>query len=460
MNFFMRIKEVISKMFGKKQIAETVGADIVVSDKMLEAIKLWSDLYADNAPWLNKDIKSKNLSASIAREMARLVTLELRSELTGSARADYLSPIYSKLISDAPTFTEYACAKGGIMLKPYITPNGIATAYSQADSFYPTSYNAQGEIVGCIFVERYIRGGKYYTRLESHDYSLKAYVITNVAYVSDYADDLGRKISLQSVAEWQDLVETTTLVNIKRPLFAYFKMPGANRIDNNSPLGVSVYANAVNAIKEADIQYSRLLWEFEGAELAVYADYTALSQDGEKDKMYLPKLSDRLYRGIDGNTDKLIEVFSPEIREQSLLNGLDELLRNVEFLSGLAYGTLSTMTENAKTATEIKVSKERSYSTIDAIQKSLQKALTEYLEVLNILCDLYKLAPQGNVEQSFSSDDSFINDKETEQKILFSEVSAGLITPEYYLMQTKGFTEEQANEMLSKVKVFDDGNDE
>lgn len=45
----------------------------------------------------------------------------------------------------------------------------------------------------------------------------------------------------------------------------------ANTIEKDSPLGVSVYSRAVKNIMEADFQWDRFLWEFEGGELAVDA---------------------------------------------------------------------------------------------------------------------------------------------------------------------------------------------
>lgn len=443
MNILSMIKEVITKLLDKKSVAEKLGVTIAVSQDMTSAIRLWSDLYEGKAPWLNENVRSKRLAYAVTHEMARLVTLEMSSELSGGRRAEYLAPFYDKVVADAPVFVEKACAMGGVMLKPFITPNGISTAYVQADSFFPTAFDSSGNITGCIFVERKIVGKRYYTRLEYHNFTAGEYTVLNKSYVSESSSDLGRSISLSSVPEWSELQEETVFT-ANRPLFSYFRMPGANRIDSSSPLGVSIFSDAIGAMQDADEQYSRLLWEFEGSELAIYADETALEHKDGKVKM--PKLNKRLMRGID-QTD-LYEVFSPNIREQSILNGLDAILRDVEYLSGLAYGTLSKQTETAKTATEIKASRQRSYCTVHAIQTALEHALTDYIGVLNDLCDLYKLAPSDKVEVSFDFDDSLVTDAETQQKIWLQEVAAGLMQPYEYRMRQYGETEEQAKAML------------
>lgn len=440
------IKGVIQKLFPKQIIYQKIGVSAAVSEKMSEAIKLWSDCYENKAAWID-DNNSLHLPAAISKEMARLVTLELTSEITGSPRADYLNGIYAETIGKAPVFTEYACAKGGVMLKPCYSGDGLITDVVQADCFFLTAYSGNGEITGCVFVDRITKGKAFYTRLEYHNYvGVKSYSIANKAYMSENAEYIGREISLDSVPEWAEIEPEININGAKRPLFVYFKMPGANHIDSSSPLGCSVFANAVDAIRNADEQYSRLLWEFEGSELAVNVDCAALEhKDG---KSYAPKHNRRLYVGLDMNSDDFYEVFSPNIREQSLINGLNEIVRSAELLSGLAYGSLTHVEETAKTATEIKISKQRSYATVAAIQKSLQKALTEYTESLDFCCTLYALAPAGKYDISFDFDDSLIVDAEQEQKLWLQEVASGLMSPVEYRMKRYGETEEQAKAML------------
>ena len=106
------------------------------------------------------------------------------------------------------------------------------------------------------------------------------------------------------------------------------------------------------------------------------------------------------------------------------------------------------MQDTDKTATEIKASKQRSYATVSAIQANVRKALTEFVQVLDMLCDIHELAPRGACEQSFDFDDSLVTDSETEQKIWLQEVSAGIMSPVEYRMKRYGETEEQAAAML------------
>ena len=96
-NFLDFIRGVIRKMFGRETIADKLGINVAISNEMASKIDLWEKIYKDEAPWLKgDDIISLGLGASISNEFARLTTLEMKSEITGSKRADFLNSIYNQ----------------------------------------------------------------------------------------------------------------------------------------------------------------------------------------------------------------------------------------------------------------------------------------------------------------------------------------------------------------------------
>lgn len=174
-----------------------------------------------------------------------------------------------------------------MVFKPYMDGGRIAIDFVHADRFIPTAYNSRGEVTGAVFVERVKKGRAWYTRLESHQLTDAGYTVQNKAFISYQEAELGVPAALTSVDEWADLEENLVMGyrngdTLERPLFVYFKMPFANHIDAESPLGVSVCARAAGLMEQADRQYSRILWEFEGAELAVDASVGALQADGKR----------------------------------------------------------------------------------------------------------------------------------------------------------------------------------
>lgn len=446
------IRSVINKMFNVN-IGKNFNVDIAISSKMVAAIDLWAKMYKDDAPWLNDDIISAGLPASISREFATSTTVEFGSEITGSKRADYLNSIYKKVKKNLRKNLEYGCALGGLVFKPYVANGKLLVDVIRATNFFPVEYDSNEDCTAGIFVSRRTEGKYYFTRLEYHnlDTSTRKYTIQNKAYKSSTEETLGGEVPLASIDEWKDIQEFVEINNIDKPLFGYFKVPLANNIEPDSPIGVSVFSRAKDLIKEADKQFARLLWEFEGSELAIDADPTALqSSQIMSEKLELPQLKKRLFRATGSNKDgkAFYEVFSPAIRETELYKGFNDILKRIEFVCGMAYGTISDPELIEKTATEIISAKQRSYATVSDIQTALEDALEDMIYAMDVLATLYHLAPIGKFETSYEWDDSIIVDAKEEQSIMMQEANMGYIKKEIYLMKRYGVTEEQAKEMM------------
>ena len=104
-------KAVDKLLGGYKQILPT-------KDKMRTEIQKWDNVYKGKSNWLSDTVKSMGLGASIASELARLTTLEMKSEIVGQ---EELNKIYQKeVVNKLREHVEYAAALGGIVLKPYI----------------------------------------------------------------------------------------------------------------------------------------------------------------------------------------------------------------------------------------------------------------------------------------------------------------------------------------------------
>lgn len=514
-----RIKEIIQKMIGARTIEQSLHVAPVISSQMEEAIQLWSDMYKGEAPWLREPtfdnpsrVVSIGLPALIASEKARTALLELASEittpteevevdnpkyqepqpdafgniipssepqtiiedkpLTDTARAEYLESQYKKLKKQLRKQIEYGIAKGGLVIKPYVVMNDDEDAettadiefdFIQADCFFPLAFDATGKITEAAFLQTKTEKDVIYRRLEYHKWMGSSVQIVNKAYKStsnqNQGDmsgiDLGQEVPLTEVNEWKDLQASTTIKNIKKPLFAYFKMPEANTVDTTSPLGVSGFSRAVNLIKDADMQYSRLLWEYEGGELAIDIDRDALNfiEDGSGGyHSVMSNLQQRLYRKIDiSQTGDTYQPYAPALRDTNYVNGLNTILMRIEDVTGLSRGTLSDAAAEARTATELKILKQRSYQTNADIQQAIEDTLRDVIYIMNVYCDLYEITVDGDYDVNFEWDDSIITDVDAELSkritLMQNGISSKLETRMWYF----GETERQAQEALRQI---------
>lgn len=488
-----KFKKAVRKTESNLKIEDVINATIV-SSKMSNALNLWGLMYEGKAPWIHEPtledptrVASLKLPATIASEKARMATLEMKTEITApnadgdevstNARAEFLNNQYQKkVVENIRTQLEYGIAKGGLVIKPYpiIDENNIKLSqfnfdFIQADGFFPIAFDCSGKMIEAAFIQRKFDHNYAYTRLEHHKLDGNVVIIRNRAFKSDIrqakglrnTSDLGREIPLTAVSEWENIEPEQRIQNVDRLLFAYFKMPEANTIDTYSPLGVSGYSRAVELIEDADKQYSRLLWEYEGGELAIDVDRTAMTEQPYyneegilKTKLSMSSLQQRLFRttNIDASVGETYNVFSPPLRDVSIINGLNEILKHIEDVTGLSRGTLSDTNLDAKTATEIISSKQRSYSANRDIQKALQNALEDVVYIMNVYCTLYNITSEGDYAVSFDWDDSLITsiDEELSRKIQL--MSYGLQSKVDFLMWYRGMTKEQAKAYLSEIE--------
>jgi A118 family predicted phage portal protein len=442
------------KMLTSSTIKQNFGVESVVSTTMSDALTSWSNMYKNESDWLTTDIKSLNLAAAIASEIARAVTIEMEVMVEGSARADFLAAQLVPVLDRLRVGVEKGCALGGLMLKPYIRNKSLVVDFVQADQFYPISFDQNGNITSCVFTDQKQTGNAYYTRLEYHAVSDSIYTVRNLAFRSTTSDTLGTQVPLESVAEWADIQPEATISGVEFPLYAYFKYPLANNIDTKSPLGVSCYSRAVELIEQADKQWSNLMWEFESGKRAIYVDALAFTKDTSGYSVLPDK---RLYRAINGSgnmsDEDMFHEWSPEFREAAIRTGLDAILKRIEFNCGLAYGTLSDPQSVDKTATEIVSAKQRSQATITDTQKALEDALEALLYAMDIWATLGNLAPRGAYQTTFDFDDSLIVDKDVQFQQDMRLVTQGLMSKVEFRMRNFGEDIKTATEKIAAVKA-------
>jgi A118 family predicted phage portal protein len=414
--FLVFIREVINKMLATSDVKTALGVDLVISNDMALALQKWSNAYINKPYWHKTGMALLNLPAGVAAEIARAVTIEMKMKITGSKRADYMNEVFEYVIPTLRVQMEYAVAKGGMVFKPYVKDGKLCFDWVQADMFYPVAFDSN-KMTACVFSATKVNGQSIYTRLELHRLVPQGYEIINAVYKSESRESLGSKVPIDSVMEWKGLPERVLMKGVDHPLFAYFKNPFANNIDPTSPLGVSGYARAMDLMEQADQQWTDFLWEFKSGRRAVYADEQAFELDTVTNTRKLPDLL--LYRtlkaaSVIGDKNKLIEEWTPTLREINLLNGLDGILKRIEFNCGLAVGTLSDPNAVALTATEIKMSKQRTYATVTDTQKSLQTALDDLLYAVDTWITVYGLAPEGTYTATYDFDDSIVTDHDSQ----------------------------------------------
>lgn len=434
----------VTRMFTMTTIQNLVGGEVAMTEEIMMKIGEWNEMLTGQASWCsNSDyITSLRIEHGICREFADVVL----NEMEVSVSNEKLNTLLQACIEDLNENLQDGLGLGSFIIKPL---GKDKVEYITADKFIPIHFDDTGKPDDCMFIQVKRQGtSQYYIRTERHDIRDGNLRIRNKAYKSFSQNTIGMEIPLSFVEEWKNFPEDITYKGMTQMDFGYFRTPLKNKIDG-SPCGVSVFESAIEQIKKADIQGARIDWEFESGERAIHVDERALNTS-IKGKKFLERLNKRLYRGFKldaGKDTELFKEFSPELREEGFINGLEKYYRQIEFAVGLSYGDLSDAQYVEKTATEIKASKSRKYNRVTAIQDKLKVCLEDLVAGLAFYNGLYT----SGYEFQCHFNDSILTDEEAERQQDRQDVSMGVMSLAEYRAKWYGETEEEAEKKLPEV---------
>lgn len=225
----------------------------------------------------------------------------------------------------------------------------------------------------------------------------------------------------------------------------------ANNIDTTCPMGIAVFANAIDALKGVDATFDSFRNEFilGRKRLMVPASMTKIqmTKDGDAAPIFDPTdMVFTAYQPNDGQTDGFHDL-SPEIRAEQHLTGLRTQLNVLSFKCGLGTGRYEfEQSGGVRTATEV-------ISEQSDLYQSLQKhALVLRAALVGLAQALLEMDGRGVVEVSVTFDDSIIQDKSTIRTEAREEVSSGLMSKFWYLTKVRGMSEADANDELARIR--------
>ena len=349
----------------------------------------------------------------------------------------------------------------------------IRLGYAMADQFVPLAWDNARVFEG-VFISRQAKRGYYYTRLEWHRWNGQTYVITNELYRADMQrgaegnnqDILGIRCPLAEV--FPELDEQTD-VSVDESLFTYWRTPIANNLDDNSPLGVSIYGNALETLHAIDICYDSLVQEFRlgRKKIIVPARFLRAVTDpttGQVRRYFDP--NDETFVGMadDDGTAGLKDI-SMELRVEEHVAALNALLNVLCLQLGFSANTFSFDRERGlKTATEVVSENSKTYKTIKGVQNQLRPMLEHLVRSIVDVAILYGMEwngqsverlAAGGYEVKVTFDDGVIQDRQTNMNEGMALVGAGLLSKFTFLTDRKygqGLTEKEALAELERIR--------
>ena len=454
MGFISWIKGVIGNMFRTKDAKKAFNIDPILSARMEYAIADWGRIVSGKPVWLSKedDVRTINFAKFLCSDTAKKICLDIDVNVDGSARAEYLKTVVNAVKKVLRDKVEDACCLGGIMMKPNGSPGQACVDYITPDNFLVTATNSNGDILGCVFFDYSSKGDTSYVRLEYQRFEGDKYLISNKAYQLTAKGGVHHEIALSSVDAWADIEPEASIDNIDKTLFAYFKMPYNNVIDPTSPLGVPVFYNAINELRDLDIAWSRKGDEVEDSKHMLIVGASA-QRSSKQQKITLPRFVKSLDLGGSGSLDEPVHEHVATMLTSNRIEDINSILSMISTKAGFSQGAFTLDRKTGMvTATQVESDDRETIETIKEMRDNLKDALEHLVYAVSKYADLYDYAPVGEYEVSFSFGDLTYSYDEDRARH-WQYVQAGKYPLYRYYMKFEGMSEEEAKALVDEAKA-------
>ena len=331
-------------------------------------------------------------------------------------------------------FVEYKNGTGNVIID-----------YIRADMIYPLSWD-NGDITECAFGSTRIIDGKEIVYLQIHRLGKKEdgenpaeYYIEN-KYVDAKTGD-----EVDVPEDIEPLVKT----RIEIPLFQIITPNICNNIDLDSPLGISVYANAIYQLMGCDLVYDSYMNEFVLGRKRILVPISQAKIQMEKDGVAAPTFDpgDNVYYQMPGDRQsdlKLTEV-DMTIRAQDHELGIQRSLDILSFMCGMGAGRYKFENGGVKTATEVISDKS------DLYQNRQKNSIIVNAAIINMVSAVALLDSGNSVAATVDCDDSIIEDSNATIDKNIKLVNAGLRSKITAIMEINKCSEEEAQKELERI---------
>lgn len=456
-----------------KLIEETFGVKVFGYQKTTAAARTNSRLYNGTPDWCGEDgIRTVNFAKTICSEVARLVMLGTKITFSG-ARGEYMQEVIDKQYYRIREWQEQADAYGTIIIKP----TGVDYECILPWEFYVTEV-VNGDIMAAVFVAQQKVDDDWYTRLEYHRFETvndrfaksreeterKVYKVSNRCYIGKTKTSIDHEVNIKN-SPWAMYEADATMENVEQPLFAVLRTPQANPYDADCPMGLPIFSDAMEELKDLDIAYSRMTEEIHDSRKIVLMDADRLMVDGgridntstrigklnvARENMGLPHFVKAVAEDNEGTP--IYNEINPELNTDERLKGINHLLSQIGYKIGFANGYfVFNEASGIQTATGVESNDQRTVQFIKDCRDRMEKALSELIYAISVFASLYDLAPAGEFETNFQFGDITYNEDEDRNR-WWGYVKANKVPFWYFLVKFEGFTEADAKAIEKEAK--------
>lgn len=431
----------------------------------------WYRVYRGASRYERCHRKSLGMAKKISEDISDLLLNEkVKITIKDEATAKFVNAVLedANFNVQANEYQERKAACGTVAYVPYLTnlvldeegnavSGDVKINYVVAKNIYPTAWE-NSRVTECVFLFEKTYQRKKYANFQYHhlrpftdpdtgEESFQ-YVIDNSVVLC--SDGTGRELTPE---EWNQIPSFAGLAarietGSDQPQFVIDKLNIANNVDEDdtNPMGVSIFANAVDVLAKIDLEYDSYANEFTLGRKRIFVAPEMLgTQDGSpvfdpNDSVFY-QLPEDYFK----DTHEALHESNPALRvaehEQAINNDLNLLSFKVGF--GTQYYRFDR--GNVATATQVISENSDMYRTICKHEIILEDVLKD---LVRIIIRLGKASGHTglveNTDIAISFDDSIIEDSSAERQEDRNDVAMGAMSLAEYRAKWYGETEEVA----------------
>lgn len=307
--------------------------------------------------------------------------------------------------------------------------------YVRASMIFPLEYK-NGEITECAFASEHKEGSQTYVYLNIHTRNEQGnYVIRN-AYFVKQGDNITETQLPDDVAE-----EISTGSPV--PLFQIIKPNIVNNVDLDNPMGISVYANAIDQLEGVDLAYDSYCNEFRLGKkrIVIPVKMARVQMDESGATKPIFDYDDTEFYAVTGADESMgIKEINMDIRAADHETGIKTMLNVLSKSCGLGDDYYDYQSSGVKTAKEVVSEKSDLFQNLKKHELVLESAVHGLVMAIASL----KGIAIDPAKVSISFDDSIIEDTGAEKERFLQEIRDGVRQKWEYRAKFFGETEEEA----------------
>lgn len=290
-----------------------------------------------------------------------------------------------------------------------------------------------------IHMRGYVQDNKFYEDLD------KNYCVRTVVYkkTTPNSDQLGDKIKDETIDTGSD-----------RAWFQMFKPNIANNIKIDSPLGISVLANALDTLQGVDLAYDGFCEEMRLGKGKIFINKQLTTFDEKGEHLIFDVNQTGFYYLGDGSDKQPVTFYNPQLRVDQYFNGVNNGLNILSSKVGFGENHYRFNQIGLSTATQVMSEQNEKFKTKKKHEILLNEVIVDACRALMYISNSftdngYTFDVDADIGVVF--DDSIIEDKATEMLNDRQDVASGIMSKVEYRMKWYGEDEDTAKKAINEI---------